>query len=288
MKLKTVILFLAFVVVLAVVYSSLPSDSFSTKNGRFSYPQNRPIPKHDESVVEDVASHSLTKISFESHGVVVYALLRVPKNSSNPPVVIILPGATVPKEARQNLAILLQEKGFASLALDERGNGETKLEETTAQEEFEKFRQGKEPQEARMTLDVLKAFDLLGAFPVNKNKIFLLGESMGGRYSMFASAIEKRFAGVILVSSSGYGLPTGQTQEQTDFLRLIDPDNYVSLIKAPILFIHSPSDKVIPFSSAQNTFRKANEPKDFFVVNCPHGYCDAMNGKIIEWFKRYA
>ena len=287
MKLKTILLGLLLLVVLVFVFFSLPNDAYSVKDGRFSYSQNRPVPKFNSTLLEDQPAYSLTKISFESHGAVVYSLLRLPKNVQKPPVVIILPGATVPKEARQNLGKLLETNGIASLVLDERGNGETTFTQQTQGQELEAFRNNEEVNDARMTLDVLNAFDLLKAFSVNRDKVVLLGESMGGRYAILSAAIDPRFAGAIIISSSGYGLPNAPALEQTNFIRLIDPDNYVSLISPrPVLFIHSPGDKVIPLASSKRTFSLAKEPKEFFTVNCPHGYCTAMDEKIVEWLKK--
>jgi fermentation-respiration switch protein FrsA (DUF1100 family) len=256
------------------------------KDGRFSYPENRPLPLFNSTVLEDDAAHSLHKISFQSHGALVYGLLRIPKNAASPAVVIILPGATVPKEARQPLAKTLAENGFASLSLDLRGNGETMLDETSRQKELDLFEKGGEILDARMTLDVLKAFDVLKKFPVNHGKVFLLGESMGGRFAVMAAAVEPKIAGVIVVASAGYGLPSGNTLKETSFLRAVDPDYYIPLVKKPMLFFHSKSDAVIPFSSAEKTFSLANRPKEFFTVDCSHGYCLQMAGKVLEWLKR--
>ncbi len=294
MKKTTVFLVvLVFVAAIAIAffYFQPPrqSDDFSLKDGRISYPSNRPLPDYNATVLEDNSEYSLTKISFQNRDTTVYALLRIPKSTENPSVAIILPGSTVPKEARQNVALLLQKEGVASLALDERGNGETKLASTNLQLEFLKFTQGTEFLDVKMTLDALKAYDVLKAFPVNRGKTFLIGESMGGRFAILAAAIDPSVAGVLVISSAGYGLPSGNTDLETQYLRAIDPDNYVSLISPrPVFFIHSTTDAVIPVASAEKTFSIAGQPKNFSTVECSHGYCPQMDDAIVAFFKKFA
>lgn len=292
---KKTTVFLAVLVVAAValvLFYFQPhsfSDAFSIKGGKIYYSPNRPMPEYNATALEETGEYSLTKISFQNRGTTVYALLRIPKAARNPSVAIILPGSTVPKEARQNLASLLEKQGIASLALDERGNGETKLAATTLEQEFGKFTEGKEFLDAEMVLDVLKAYDVLSAFPVNKQKVFLVGESMGGRSAMIAASIDSSIAGVLVISSAGYGMPSGNTDEETQYIRAIDPDNYVSSISPrPVFFIHSTTDKVIPLASAERAFSIAGEPKGFSTVECNHGYCQQMDGAIIAFFKRFA
>ncbi len=49
--------------------------------------------------------------------------------------------------------------------------------------------------------------------------------------------------------------------------------------------MHNFYDKIIPLSSALTTFEKAQEPKQFVLVNdtaCNHGYCDSMYDGLVE------
>ncbi|MBI5226824.1 alpha/beta hydrolase [Candidatus Micrarchaeota archaeon] len=214
----------AFFLLLAVSLSLLffgclqsPTDAYSVKDGIMHYPENRPVPAYNASVLEDTSNHTLTYLIYQSHGgVLVHALLRMPKTDptgaaiSKPPVVILSPGATVPKEGRQPLARKMQDWGYATLALDVRGNGKTpRLDSLDAQ--LAVFINGGEPEEAQMVYDELAAFDLLSEnrFGVDQGRVAMWGESMGGRYALIAAALEPKIKGVLLVSSAGYGFPPG-------------------------------------------------------------------------------
>ncbi len=56
------------------------------------------------NLIEDTANYSLETISYSSYDTTVYGLLRIPKNVPNPPVVIVLPAATVTKEGDSAMA----------------------------------------------------------------------------------------------------------------------------------------------------------------------------------------
>ncbi len=265
------------------------SDAYSVKEGKMSYPENRPLPAYNATVLNDTADFTLTKIQYQGHGAAVSALLRIPKNAARPPAVIILPGATIVKEGRQQLAERMREWGYASITLDVRGNGETKKYKGI-EDDFQTFKEGKEPEEAQMVLDVLEAYDLLKAFPVDTEKVAVIGESMGGRYATIAAALEKKINGVLLVSSAGYGFPNGKTLEETAFLRLIDPDNYVlDITPRPVYAIHSPDDATVPFASAKRTFDRTGQPKELKEFTCStgtHGWCPAMDGLIKGYLEK--
>ena len=84
---------------------------------------HRDIASPQVILIEDTANYSLETIRYSSYDTSVYGLLRIPKNVTNPPVVVVLPAATVSKEADSAMANALCSWGYASLTLDERGNG---------------------------------------------------------------------------------------------------------------------------------------------------------------------
>ena len=98
---------------------------------------------------------------------------------------------------------------------------------------------------------------------------------MGGRFAIIAAALDTRIAGVLVISTSGFGMQNTVTQ-QDKFMASINPDMYIGKI-APrrIVMFHSKNDTVIPFEQAQQTFSFAGNPKEFFIMPfpCDHGYC---------------
>ena len=62
-------------------------------------------------------------------------------------------------------------------------------------------------------------------------------------------------------------------------------------IKAPVLFIHSVNDEIIPYNHGQQLFKAANKPKTFMEINGGHNdgfiisgnkYTDGLDAFITE------
>jgi len=62
------------------------------------------------------------------------------------------------------------------------------------------------------------------------------------------------------------------------FYRSIDPDTYLKPIPPrKLVMMHSVNDSIIPIGLAENTFRKAKEPKKFYnVTTGSHGFSEGM------------
>ena len=184
----------------------------------------------------------------------------------------------------------LAKLGLATLTIDQRGEGESKAVVKDLRAQFQDFLEGKEPDNHLMVYDVLRSFDLLSQVKeVDPQKIILFGESMGARNAIVAAGVEKRIAGVIAISTSGFNFPEQNDENAMRFLKSIDPDTYVPLISPrPLLMLHSSKDSLVPLQAAWNTFNKAREPKRFTQIDeCGHGYCEQMLPAISEWLKQY-
>jgi pimeloyl-ACP methyl ester carboxylesterase len=102
--------------------------------------------------------------------------------------------------------------------------------------------------------------DALGS--INKSSIYMAGESMGGRVAIVAGAMEPRVAGVVGISTGGYGRMENQDYMTRLYVRSIDPDNYVSMISPrKLLLLHSKGDSIVQVGIAERTFSYASEPK---------------------------
>ena len=69
------------------------------------------------------------------------------------------------------------------------------------------------------------------------------------------------------------------------------PSDYIAGIACPKLFIHSETDRTVPFSQGRKLYNAAVPPKEFLAV--PYGHIDAFysqreaNGpKLLEFLKR--
>ncbi len=273
--------------ILLVIFIYLPKEerySVSAEN-IISY-DNRPVPKYTEQIIENSQTQFLSKISYDSRGQKIYALLSIPKSQSRLPAFVVLPGAMITKEGEQgNIAKDMNSMGFATITLVQRGTGETIGGINSMEQDFLLFKEGKEPSQNMMVHDALVAFDILSGRPeIDPGKISFSGISMGGRIAIMAGATEKQAKGVLGIATSGYGLPEIPDADQKKFLRSIDPDNYIRLISPrKLVMIHSKNDTVIPIQNAEKTFSGALKPKEFYTVDkSQHGYHRSEMKAILE------
>lgn len=238
--------------------------------------------------LEGGEDYTLEKVVFESKGLKIYGLLRIPKGVENAPGVVLLPGAQVAKEGEQGLANAMQKLGYASLSLDQRGHGETDGYVASLEEDFLSFSKGVEPVQHKMIYDALRASDCMRTFrELDRNRIYMGGESMGGRFAIIAGALDESIAGVLAISTSGYRLSPGMDREQQRFITSIDPNAYVSRISPrKIVMIHSKNDRVVHVEDAQATFEKALGPKAFYTIQADtHGYHPEMDAYLAREFR---
>ncbi len=249
--------------------------------GIMSYPTDRGVPVFDSMIVNYTPDHTLEYINYSSRDEVISALLRIPNSSGPVPGILILPGAGVTKEGEQGLSAELAKMGYASMVIDQRNNGGVDF-----QKDGELFEAGYEPIEHKMVYDALRAVDVMRQYPeVDPDNIAIMGISNGGRFAIIAAGIDPSINGVVGISTNGYDVESyisensGQiTQNQTRFLRSIDPDTYLDkLPPRKLVMIHMTNDSVIQIDMAQATYDKANEPKVFYPLEGNgHGYNGAM------------
>ncbi len=278
---KTIAVVLGIFILLFIIYSVMPqgSDQWTVgKDGILSYPENRG--KVDVNVLktESGVNYTLENISFTSKDYTVEGLLRIPSSDKKVPALVILPGATVPKEGTQPLAEIFASLGYASLGIEQRNRGRV-----DSNYDYELFKEGKEPVEHKMVFDALRAVDVLKQDPrIDPKRIAIIGESNGGRFAIIATAIDPDIKGVIGISTSGYDTESevAGIQDETliRFYRSIDPDTYLGLIPPrKLVMMHSVNDSIIPIDIAVRTFKKANEPKQFYSVTTgSHGFSNGM------------
>jgi len=279
---RAVGIFIGLMVLLGLILmpETNPEEWKVSPEGLLEYPLKRGSIECQRTSLEVGEAYTLDKVVFESKGLKVYGLLRIPKGVENPPGMVLLPGAQVTKEGQQGLATVMQKLGFASLSLDQRGHGETNGYVAGMEEDFRAFTVGTEPVQHKMVYDALRAVDCMRTFKeLDEKRIYIGGESMGGRFAIIAGGIDKNIAGVLAISTSGYTLPPSLPSDQLRFFTSIDPNSYIQKISPrKLTMIHSTNDHVVPFNDAVRTFEKALEPKTFHTIEMDtHGYNGAMD-----------
>lgn len=273
------------VLLLILVYFLIPqgSDKWTvSKDGLLSYPENRGKVEVKALKTESGSNYTLETISFQSKDYAVEGLLRIPSSGKKVPAVVILPGATVLKEGTQGLAELLSKMGYASLGIEQRNRGGVDFKY-----DYGLFKAGKEPIEHKMVFDALRSVDVLKQDSrIDAKKIAIIGESNGGRFAIIAAALDQDIKGVIGISTSGYDTESQIVNVRDEtlirFYRSIDPDTYLGFISPRrFVMLHSVNDSIIPIDLAENTFRKAKEPKHFYEVTTgTHGFSEGMRAPL--------
>lgn len=278
-KAITAVLVILFIIIIAYLLTPRDTDKWIVNSeGILSYPENRG--KVDVTVIktESGSNFTLEIISFPSKDYTVEGLLRIPSSEKKVPAVVLLPGATVPKEGTRGLAQILSGMGYASLGIEQRNRGGV-----DPQDDLTLFKDNKEPVEHKMVFDALRSVDVLKQDSrIDPERIAVIGESNGGRFAIIAAAIDPGIKGIIGISTSGYDTQARLAGERDEtarrFYLSIDPETYLKFIPPrKFVMMHSVNDSIIPLEYAENTFKKAIEPKVFYKVETgSHGFSEGM------------
>lgn len=258
------------------------------KDGYLVYPLNRGEIKFRKDNHTETENLTISKVIFQSRDRNIYGFLVLPKTASDLlPGVVLLPGAGVSKESKLEFAKKIAELQAAVLVIDQRGVGETGGIVPSLDEDYNNFLSSKEPFQHLIVFDALRAYDLLYSAPfVDPDRVIIVGESLGGRIATIATAIDRNIKGALIISSAGFDFKGGPDKIRNAFLKSIDSDHYIDQITPrKIVMMHNFYDEIIPLNSAINSFKKAQEPKQFVLVNdtsCNHGYCDSMYDGLVE------
>ncbi len=278
--------FLIVLIILMAAWRFWPWGAWKvTEEGKLVYPAERGSLAFERNFFNASLEWTEEKVVFESRGTKIYGFLFTPKGSGPWPAVLLLPGGGVDKKGEENLAKRIANWKYVVLTIDQRGVGETDGPFPSLAEDYQTFLENREPVQHLVVYDALRSFDLLRTLPtVDKSKIFLVGESMGGRIGMAAAALEPRFAGIVVFSSAGFHVGSLTDKNQELFLRSIDPDTYAPLISPrQLVFFQAQNDTIVQLEETRKTFDVAREPKEWNEFPpCGHGYCDKMEEKFRE------
>ncbi len=109
---------------------------------------------------------------------------------------------------------------------------------------------------------------------ISPERIVLFGRSLGG--AVAAHAAKGRDAGALILESAFTSVPDMAAQIYwflpVRWLTRFDYDTEAALasVSAPVLVIHSPDDRIVPFAHGRALFAAAREPKQFLEINGGH------------------
>jgi alpha-beta hydrolase superfamily lysophospholipase len=187
--------------------------------------------------------------------------LWLPEAEAPWPGVVVLHGAGSRKENHADFARAASARGWAALAFDARGHGES----TGAMS-------------ATATADVLTMVELLaGTEGVDRARIVLRGSSMGGFLAIHA-ATSPKVAGVFAICPAGEGqLLRGLRRDDLamqverealeGWLAAHDIRSAVeALAGKPVVIMHAKGDEDIPYTQSEELFARASDPRKLVIV----------------------
>jgi len=179
------------------------------------------------------------------------------------PGIVILHGAGSCKENHFDFARLCAASGWAALAFDQRGHGESEP-----------------PMSPAAVVDVIGVARLLAAIEgVDGDRVAVRGSSMGGFMAIHAAALAPEIAGVIAICPAGEdhlrrGIRRGELE-----MRVSDPDALAAWLGEhdlrdavgrlggrPLLLMHAEGDDQIPSWWSQQLYESAGEPRRLMLV----------------------
>ena len=139
------------------------------------------------------------------------------------------------------------------------------------------------PGEAGLAADARAAFDyLVRSRQVPSSRIVIYGWSLGSAVAVhLASQVTP--AAVILEGAPASILAIGQQQYPLLPIRMLMRNPFESIerirqVEAPLLFLHSPEDVVVPLGEGRRLYEAAHPPKRFVEVRGGHIHANDVDG----------
>ena len=132
-----------------------------------------------------------------------------------------------------------------------------------------------EPSESGLAEDARAAYAYLRqTLQVEPERIVIFGWSLGSAVAVSLAA-DVASAGVILEGAPASLVAIGERDYPWMPVRLVMRNPFESIlrvtrIRAPMLFLHSPEDEIIPYEEGRRLFEAAREPKTFVEVRGGH------------------
>jgi uncharacterized protein len=193
-------------------------------------------------------------------------LLWFPECDPPWPGIVVIHGAGSRKENHSDFARLASGFGWAVLAYDQRGHGESSGEMSPG----------------AISDAVAMARLLAGCDGVDTGRVCVRGSSMGGFVSIHAAAISDAIRGAIAICPAGErmllrGLRRQTLQMRADrdalepWLQEHDLREAVALMgEKPLVLLHAGGDGEVPAAWSQELYERATEPRKLVIVPGGH------------------
>jgi uncharacterized protein len=212
--------------------------------------------------------------------------LWLPESPPPWPGLLIVHGAGSRKENHGDFARLASGSGWAALAFDQRGHGESDGEMSPA-----------------VVADASAMAKMLGSLDgVDQGRVCVRGSSLGGFVAIHAAAVEPAIAAVIAICPAGErmlldGIRRGRLEMRADTEALVpwleehDLRDAVELLgEKPLILLHARGDEEVPASWSEELYERATDPRK--LITMPGGHHrsvqhDAeLQGAALRWIER--
>jgi 2,6-dihydroxypseudooxynicotine hydrolase len=219
----------------------------------------------------------MERVEIPFEGIRMPAYFRVPKGANKPPCVILLGGLDTTKEDYLSVADLCLQRGLATLAFDGPGQGETVFE-MRWRTDFERA--------------VIAVIDYLETRPeIDRNRIGIIGRSMGGCYAPKTAALDRRVKALVAWGAmyhlrnlaevpkhtlEGFMfVSNSRTLEQAKaFYSSIDLSQFAPKIACPTMVVHGGLDAITPIDNATSLVKDLRSPVETLIwddsIHCCH------------------
>lgn len=215
-------------------------------------------------------------------------LLWLPASAPPWPGMVIIHGAGSRKENHGDFGRACAAAGWAALAYDQPGHGESADEMSP-----------RAPAEAARMARFLAATD-----GVDPGRVCVRGSSMGGFVAIHAAAVSEAIAGTVAICPAGErhllrGLESGSLEMRAGpparaqlaaWLREHDLRDAVARLGKPLLLIHARGDERIPSEWSEELAEHASGPSKLIVLPGGHhrsAQHDAeLQGLALRWLER--
>lgn len=202
---------------------------------------------------------------------------------------LILHGAGSRKENHGDFGRACAAAGWAALAYDQRGHGESEDEMSPA---------------ALGDVGAMAAY-LAERDGVDPARVCARGSSMGGFMAIHAAATTETIAGVVAICPAGEGhllrgLRSGDLEMRAGpaardalakWLEAGDIGGAVELLRGrPLLLIHAEGDERIPIQHSRDLYERAGDPKKLIALPGGHHrsaqHDEELQGVALRWLER--
>lgn len=232
----------------------------------------------------------IEKVSFMSEGCKISGILHLPE-IENPPYIIASHGLLSSKDSEKYIVLgeQISREGMGMLRFDFRGIGESEGEEG-------------DNTISKKISDLSAAVDFIRSYSGSRNRIGLLGSSLGGFLSLMKTSMDREIRAVVIWATPLHMDDLGSKKQEEDYP--LPPEAFFEdlprhrlMPRLPnvsnCLVIHGERDELVPVEQALGIFNRLGIPKEIHVIGgADHRMTDPAHRRraielSVEWFKKY-